>query len=44
MQTGSETDSNDSFKKIPETFEALLRKKSVFEATKIMVALLMEGS
>ena len=41
MQTGSETDSNDSLKKIPETFNALLKRKSVFEATKTMVALLM---
>ncbi|KAF2799585.1 hypothetical protein K505DRAFT_370894 [Melanomma pulvis-pyrius CBS 109.77] len=40
----SEADDNNSFKKIPETFNALLERKSVFEATKIMVALLFESS
>lgn len=44
MQTGSETDSSDSLKKIPEIYQALLQKKGVFEATKTMVALLMERS
>ncbi|KAF2445083.1 hypothetical protein P171DRAFT_485152 [Karstenula rhodostoma CBS 690.94] len=35
-----ESDSNDSFKKIPETFTSILQSKGVFAATKTMVALL----
>ncbi|EMD61080.1 hypothetical protein GGP41_009993 [Bipolaris sorokiniana] len=36
----SETDTADSLKKVPETFDALMRAKGVFEATTIIVALL----
>ncbi|KAJ8111937.1 hypothetical protein OPT61_g5580 [Boeremia exigua] len=35
-----EADASDTFRKIPETFDALLRTKGTFEATRIMVALL----
>ncbi|KAF3036448.1 hypothetical protein E8E12_005480 [Didymella heteroderae] len=35
-----EADANDAFRKIPETFDSLLRTKGAFEATRIMVALL----
>ncbi|KAJ4985668.1 hypothetical protein SVAN01_08843 [Stagonosporopsis vannaccii] len=35
-----EADAGDAFRKIPETFDTLLRTKGTFEATKIMVALL----
>jgi len=41
---GAEADSNDSFKKIPETFTSLLQSKGVFAATKTMVALLFAES
>ncbi|KAJ4305173.1 hypothetical protein N0V90_000704 [Kalmusia sp. IMI 367209] len=39
-QVWLEADSNDSFKKIPETFVSLLQNKGAFAATKTMVALL----
>lgn len=35
-----EADANDTFSKVPETFDSLLRTKGMFNATKIMVALL----
>ncbi|KAF9697401.1 hypothetical protein EKO04_004753 [Ascochyta lentis] len=35
-----EADASEAFRKIPETFSALLRTKGAFEATRIMVALL----
>ena len=35
-----EADASDTFRKIPETFDSLLRMKGAFEATRIMVALL----
>lgn len=35
-----EADASDTFRKIPETFDSLLRTKGAFEATRIMVALL----
>jgi hypothetical protein len=35
-----EADESDTFRKIPETFDSLLRTKGAFEATRIMVALL----
>lgn len=37
---GSEADGNASLKKIPQTFDSLVQSKGVFEATRIMVALL----
>ena len=40
LETGSETDTAASLKKIPETFASLLRTKGAFEATRIMVTLL----
>ncbi|EUC49261.1 hypothetical protein COCMIDRAFT_85134 [Bipolaris oryzae ATCC 44560] len=36
----SETDTADSLKKVPETFDSLMRGRGVFEATRIIVALL----
>ncbi|KAH7552653.1 hypothetical protein BM1_08604 [Bipolaris maydis] len=36
----SETDTAESLKKVPETFDALMQGKGVFEATRIIVALL----
>lgn len=44
LNTGSEADSNNSFKKIPETFTSILQSKGVFSATKTMVALLFAES
>lgn len=38
--TGSEADDANSFKQVPETFTSLLESKGVFEATKVMIALL----
>lgn len=38
--TGSEADTSASLKKIPETFNALLESRGVFEAVRIMVKLL----
>lgn len=38
--TGREADSNDAFKKIPETFTSILQSKGAFAATKTMVTLL----
>ncbi|KAJ4382316.1 hypothetical protein N0V86_002650 [Didymella sp. IMI 355093] len=35
-----EVDASDTFRRIPETFDSLLRTKGAFEATRIMVALL----
>lgn len=35
-----EADAGDTFRRIPETFDSLLRRKGAFEATRIMVALL----
>ncbi|KAF3007366.1 hypothetical protein E8E13_000155 [Curvularia kusanoi] len=35
-----EADANDAFSKVPETFDSLLRTKGVFNATKIIAALL----
>jgi len=35
-----EANASDAFRKIPETFDSLLRTKGAFEATRIMVALL----
>lgn len=35
-----EADASNTFRKVPETFESLLRTKGAFEATRIMVALL----
>ncbi|KAF2687365.1 hypothetical protein K458DRAFT_429301 [Lentithecium fluviatile CBS 122367] len=43
-QVWSEADSNNSFKKIPETFTSLLQSKGVFAATKTMVTLLFAES
>lgn len=40
MFIGREADSNDSLKKIPETFNSILQSKGVFAATKTMVGLL----
>lgn len=37
---GSEADERNAFKKIPAAFDALVRERGVFEATKVMVALL----
>lgn len=37
---GSEADSNNSFRKIPQTFDSLLQSKGAFAATKTLVALL----
>ncbi|KAH6616630.1 hypothetical protein C7974DRAFT_48481 [Boeremia exigua] len=36
----NEADASDTFQKVPETFDSLLRMKGTFEATKIMVTLL----
>ena len=38
-----EADAGDAFRKIPETFDSLLRTRGAFEATRIMVALLFSG-
>lgn len=35
-----EADASDTFRRVPETFDSLLRTKGAFEATRIMVALL----
>lgn len=35
-----EADASDTFRKIPETFDSLLRTRGAFEATRIMVVLL----
>lgn len=35
-----EADASNTFRKVPETFDSLLRTKGAYEATKIMVALL----
>jgi hypothetical protein len=37
---GSEADENENLKKIPDTFNSLLERQGVFEATRTMVALL----
>ncbi|KAF2244507.1 hypothetical protein BU26DRAFT_492158 [Trematosphaeria pertusa] len=39
-QVWSEADSNNSFRKIPQTFDSLLQSKGAFAATKTLVALL----
>lgn len=36
----TETDTADTFKKVPETFASLLQTRGVFEATRVMTALL----
>lgn len=38
-----EADASETFRKIPETFTSLLQAKGVFEATRIMVALLFSS-